>query len=115
MKVMISQPMNGRSKEDIQKERQAIIENFKRMHIEVVETLFTDEPPKGCNEAVYYLGKSISAMKDIDAIYMCHGWGSARGCCIEHEVARQYNIKILYDNFFYNANENITETIKRFN
>lgn len=102
MKVMISQPMNGRSEEEIKKEREEIIERFKKMHIEVIETLFTEEPPKGCNEAVYYLGKSISAMKDIDAIYMCDEWRQARGCKIEHEVARQYGIKILYDDFFSN-------------
>lgn len=33
MKVMISQPMNGRNQEDISKERQDIIENFNKMHI----------------------------------------------------------------------------------
>ena len=102
MKVMISQPMNGRSEEEIKKERQDIIEKFNKMHIEVIDTLFTEEAPQDCNVAVYYLGKSISAMKDIDAIYMCDNWLNARGCRIENRVAREYGIKILDKDFFVN-------------
>ena len=102
MKVMISQPMNGRNEEEIKKERQDIIEKFNKMHIEVINTLFTEEAPDNCNVAVYYLGKSISAMKDIDALYMCNGWREARGCQIEYEVAMKYGIKILYSDFFEN-------------
>ena len=102
MKVMISQPMNGRSDEEIKKERQDIIEKFNKMHIEVINTLFEEEAPDNCNVAVYYLGKSISAMKDIDAIYMCDNWLNARGCRIENRVAREYGIKILDKDFFVN-------------
>lgn len=102
MKVMISQPINGRKQEDINKERQDIIEKFNKMHIEVINTLFPEEAPDNCNVEVYYLGKSISAMKDIDAIYMCDNWFNARGCRIENRVAREYGIKILDKDFFVN-------------
>ena len=102
MKVMISQPMNGRNQEEIKKERQMIVDKFNKMHIEVIDTLFTEEAPQDCNVAVYYLGKSISAMKDIDAIYMCDNWLNARGCRIENRVAREYGIKILDKDFFVN-------------
>jgi len=102
MKVMISQPMNGKTEEQIKNVRNEIIAKFNKMHIEVIDTLFTDEAPADCNIAVYYLGKSISAMKDIDALYMCEGWREARGCQIEYEVAMKYGIKILYSDFFEN-------------
>ena len=102
MKVMISQPINGRNQEDINKERQDIIEKFNKMHIEVINTLFQEEVPDDCNAEVYYLGKSISAMKDIDAIYMCDNWFNARECRIENRVAREYGIKILDKDFFVN-------------
>ena len=102
MKVMISQPMNGKTEEQIRNVRNEIIAKFNKMHIEVIDTLFTDEVPADCNIAVYYLGKSISAMKDIDVLYMCDGWREARGCQIEHEVAIKYGIKILYSDFFEN-------------
>lgn len=102
MKVMISQPINGRKQEDINKERQDIIEKFNKMHIDVINTLFPEEVPYDWNVEVYYLGKSISAMKDIDAIYMCDNWFNARGCRIENRVAREYGIKILDKEFFVN-------------
>lgn len=108
MKVMISQPMNGRSEEEIKKERQEIIGKFDRMHITVINTIFTEEAPQNCNTAIYYLGKSISAMKDIDALYMCDNWFNARGCKIEEQVAREYGIKILDKSFF--TNETIVNT-----
>lgn len=102
MKVMISQPMKGRTEKQIKEERKRIVDNFEKMHIEVIDTMFTEEAPENCNAAVYYLGKSISAMKDIDALYMCDGWRETRGCIIEHEVAMKYGIKILYSDFFGN-------------
>ena len=105
MKVMISQPMNGRTEQQIKEERKAIIDKFDKMHIEVIDTIFTEEAPQDCNVAVYYLGKSISAMKDIDALYMCDNWREARGCKIENEVAKEYGIKILYSDFFENKPE----------
>ncbi len=115
MKVMISQPMNGRSEEEIKKERQDIIEKFNKMHIEVINTLFTEEAPDNCNVAVYYLGKSISAMKDIDALYMCDNWINARGCRIENQVAREYGIKILHKDFFTNNPIMTTRDLERSN
>lgn len=105
MKVMISQPMKGRTEQQIKEERKAIIDKFDKMHIEVIDTIFTEEAPQDCNVAVYYLGKSISAMKDIDALYMCDNWREARGCKIENEVAKEYGIKILYSDFFENKPE----------
>ena len=115
MKVMISQPMNGRNQEEIKKERQDIIEKFNKMHIEVINTLFTEEAPEDCNAAVYYSGKSISAMKDIDAIYMCDNWLNARGCRIENRVAREYGIKILDKDFFINKPIMTTRDLERSN
>ena len=115
MKVMISQPMNGRNQEDINKERQDIIEKFNKMHIQVITTLFTEEVPDNCNVAVYYLGKSISAMKDIDALYLCDNWNLAIGCRIEEKVAREYGIKILDKDFFTNNPIMTTRNFERSN
>lgn len=108
MKVMISQPMNGRSEEEIQRERKEIIEKFSKMHIEVIDTYFDESGPECNNIGIYYLANSIDAMKDIDALFMCKDWQSARGCRIEHQVAKEYGIKILDYNFLYEE-----EKIKR--
>lgn len=102
MKVFISQPMRNRSKENIMAERKAITEKFNAMHIDVIDTIFTEEAPENNNEGIYYLGKSILKMAEADAIFMCEGWESARGCRIERQVAQDYGIKILYENFLIN-------------
>ena len=102
MKVMISQPMKDRTEEDINEERKHIIEKFNNLHIEVIDTIFTDEVPIDYNAGVYFLGKSIIKMSKVDALFMCNGWEKARGCRIEHQVALDYGIKILYEDFFIN-------------
>lgn len=111
MKVMISQPMRGKTEEQIRDERKAIIERFNNMHIEVIDTIFTDEVPIDYNVGVYYLGKSIREMSKVDALFMCNGWREARGCRIERQVAQEYGIKILYSDFFINKPELGTRTL----
>ena len=108
MKVMISQPMENREAEDILAERKVIIEKFNNMHIDVIDTFYKDEVPADYHSGVYSLGKSIKDMAKVDAIFMCDGWRAARGCRIEKQVAQDYGIKILYEDFFINKPEIIT-------
>ena len=111
VRVMISQPMANRTEEDVRQERKAIIEKFNNMHIEVIDTIFTDEVPIDYNAGVYYLGKSIKEMSKVDALFMCNGWREARGCRIERQVAQEYGIKILYNDFFVNEPKLSTRTM----
>ena len=89
MKVMISQPMKRKNRGANKEERKRIVDKFNKMHIEVINTIFTEEAPEDYNMAVYYLAKSIDVMRNIDALYMCDGWREARGCRIEHQVAKK--------------------------
>ena len=102
MKVFISQPMKNRTEEDIIAERKVIIEKLNNMHIDVIDTIFTEEAPEDYNAGVYYLGKSILKMAEADALFMIDGWREARGCRIERQVAEAYGIKILYEDFLVN-------------
>ena len=111
MKVMISQPMRNRTEEDIREERKHIIEKFNNMHIEVIDTIFTEEAPEDNNAGIYYLGKSIQEMSKVDALFMCDGWREARSCRIEHQVALDYGVKILYEDFFINKLKLGTRTL----
>ena len=63
MKVMISQPMNGKTEEQIRKEREEIVIELEKIGNEVVDTIFAEETPKDCDTALYYLSKSIEAMR----------------------------------------------------
>jgi len=100
MKVMISQPMKGRQDSEIKEERNKIISKFKKMHIDVIDTLFNDNVTGMNKPDVYLLSKSIRSMVEVDAVYFVDGWRDARGCRIEHEVCKEYGIKCLYSDFF---------------
>lgn len=109
MKVMISQPMNGVNPSKIFEERKELIKKFNKMHIEVVDTYFRDEPEdtEGYNQpALYYLAESIDILGKVDAIYFVENWRSARGCRVERKVAEEYGIKILDYTFFEDQVEN---------
>ncbi len=97
MKIMISQPMNGKTEEQIRKERAELIKELEAQGHEVVDTIFAEEPPKDCDTAIYYLSKSIEAIGKVDGLVFMKGWEQARGCRIENQVALAYGkfIKIL--------------------
>lgn len=97
MKVMISQPMAGRTKAQIIDTRKKVIDKLRGLGWEVVDTLFKDDTEKKCNVPVYYLGKSIDAISKVDAVLFMNGWESMRGCRIEHEICLQYNIATMYE------------------
>ena len=97
MKVMISQPMNGKTEEQIRKERAELVKELEEQGHEVVDTIFAEETPKDCDTAIYYLSKSIEAIGKVDAVVFMKGWENARGCLIEHQTAYAYGkfIKLL--------------------
>ena len=43
---------------------------------------------------MYCLAHSIQCLADADIVYFAEGWENARGCKIEHEIAKQYGIEI---------------------
>lgn len=98
MKVMISQPMNGKTEEQIKEERKELIKAIECNGDEVINTIFAEEPPKDCDIAIYYLAKSIEAIGKVDRIVFMKGWERTRGCVIEHLVAVKYNKEIIYCN-----------------
>ena len=114
MKVMISMPMAGKHDETVRKEYNDIVEKFKKLHIEVVDTYFTDDITNISRPDIYFLSKSILAMEDIDAVYFADGWRNARGCEIEHQVCIKYGIKTLYSDFL-NYGENNQGIISNIN
>ncbi len=105
MKAMLSQPMAGKTDEEILATRDNAIDALKDMGYEVVNTLFTDEwysseamKERGVeNIPLCFLAKSLENMSLCHAAYFCKGWENARGCRIEHEAAKAYGLTILYE------------------
>lgn len=90
MKVMISQPMRFKTNEQIKKERENLIKKLNSKGYEVVDTIISQDAPKDSDESIFYLSKSIEFIGKVDAVVFMKGWENARGCVIEHEVARKY-------------------------
>ena len=97
-KIMISQPMKGKTNEQIREERKIIVRELENEGLEVIDTIIDEEPPKNIGEAIYYLSKSIEYIGKVDCVYFMKGWAKARGCKIEHEVAVEYGKEVYYEN-----------------
>jgi hypothetical protein len=96
MKIMISQPMKGRTEEEIRSERAAVVVELQEQGHEVVDTVFDLGPDiRPDVRPLKYFAKSIETMADVDAVYFMSGWEAARGCRIEHEIAYQYGKQLL--------------------
>ena len=101
MKVFISQPMKDRTFDEIEIERNVMIHVIGCVYpdeeIEVVDFLFSDEDvPEGETVgALWFLGESIKAMDKADLVVMAVNWQHARGCQIEHEIAVDYDKRVI--------------------
>lgn len=91
-KIFISQPMKGRTTEEIMQERNDIMAKWTNKSVEFIDSFFC-EPGKNSTEL---LGKSIFLMGEADLVVFAPGWENARGCRIEHQVTKEYGIPIAY-------------------
>lgn len=96
-KVFISQPMRGKSNEEIKQEREELVKELKENGYEEIDSILSEDAPKNDFEGVFYLGHSLILLSQTDVAYFMRGWDEARGCKIEHEVAVNYGIPILKD------------------
>lgn len=92
-KIFISQPMRGKTKEEIVKERDAVIEYLKKKYpdcsiIDSVLDLSENRSP------VYYLSKSIELLSTADLAVFMPGYNEARGCRLEYLIATAYGIPV---------------------
>ena len=96
MKVFISQPMRGKSDEEILSERNQMIKKVEESATEkpeVIDLFFQNAPVEA--KPLWFLGKSIELLSTADVAVFAKGWQDARGCRIEHECCEQYGIKII--------------------
>jgi len=105
VKAMLSQPMNGKTEEEIVATRNRAISFLQGKGYEIVNTLFTDEwysNESMRNRGVVqiplcFLAKSLENMSLCHVVFFCKGWEDARGCRIEHEAAKAYGLEIIYE------------------
>ena len=99
-KLFISQPMRGKTNEQIEAERRRAVKRAKNFvdsqlgipegerKIEVIDSFFADAPHEA--NPLWFLGKSLELMSKADIVFFVSGWDTARGCRIENLAAHEY-------------------------
>ena len=92
-KLFISQPMRGKTDEEILAVREKAIKAAEKLigePVEVIDSFFQQAPVDA--KPLWFLGKSLELLSTADVAYFAHGWNDFRGCKIEHTCAVEYNI-----------------------
>ena len=103
MKIMISQPMAGKTDAQIIETRRKAVTYLESLGHEVENTLFDCFSDNLLLEngfkqiPLFYLAHSLEAMSRCDAVYFCDGWQHARGCKIEHDAAVEYGLLVFHE------------------
>ncbi len=98
MKVFISQPMKGKTNEEIKAERNRLIGKVRALYgddIEIIDSFFENAPADA--RPLWFLGKSLELLATADVAAFARGWRDARGCRIENICAIEYGIEVVED------------------
>lgn len=90
-KLFISQPMRGKTPEEITAERERLIDQAAKLfpdEIEVLDTYYKDFD----GNRVQFLGRSIGDLGKADLVIFAPGWEEFTGCRCEHAVCQEYDI-----------------------
>ena len=98
-KLFISQPMKGKTDEEILAVREKAIASAKNYlkdeEVEVIDSFFQNAPADA--RPLWFLGKSLELLSTADVAYFAKGWQDARGCRIENTCAIEYGIDVIED------------------
>ena len=96
-RLFISQPMNGKTNEEIEKERRFIIEYVNDMfgEVEVIDSFFKDAPHDA--NPLWFLGASFKLLSKADIVAFAKNWDKSRGCVFERNAVREYmpNVSVI--------------------
>lgn len=94
MNIYISLPITGREKEA-------------REHADMMKSALSKSGHRPVSPFDIYAGKhpayedylcaDLRALADCDAILLCAGWESSRGCRIEANFAREFGKQLMYE------------------
>lgn len=101
IKLFISQPMRGKTDEEILAEREKAIASVKEKcrgeEIQVLDSFFQGAPADA--KPLWYLGESLKVLAEADVAYFAKGFHKARGCRIENEAATAYDIPLVIEDW----------------
>lgn len=101
-KLFISQPMGGKTDEEILAVREKAIASAERElgeKVEVIDSFFKGMHTEEKNRPLFMLGKSLELLAQADVVYFAKGWEEARGCRIENTCAIEYGIDLVIEDY----------------
>lgn len=99
-KLFISQPMKGKTDEEILAVREKAIKNAEEKlgePVEVIDSFFQSAPADA--RPLWFLGKSLELLSMADVAFFAKGWEEARGCKIENTCAIEYGIDVVIEDY----------------
>ena len=117
--IFISQPMTGKSEEEILATRQKEIEKIHQffdadgVEINIIDSYIDDATRKHFKEHVsddinwdiFWLSQSLQKLALADTIWLCDGWGHSKGCKIELECAIKYGLDVVSSEWRLSLND----------
>ena len=112
--IFISQPMTGKSEEEILATRQKEIEKIHQFaskegstQVRIIDSYVDDATRKNFEEHasddinwdIYWLSQSLQKLAMADMIWLCEGWEYSKGCNVELECAIQYGLCVVYPEY----------------
>ena len=108
--IFISQPMTGKSEEEILETRQKEIDKIHQLaskdgeQVHIIDSYIDDATRNdfqrrmsdAINWDIYWLSQSLQKLAMADMIWLCDGWEHSKGCNVELECAIQYGLNIVY-------------------
>lgn len=97
-KLFISQPMRGKTNEEILLTRAKAVESARNHlgeEVEVIDSFFQNAPVG--TDPLWYLAQSIARLANADVAYFAKDWEKYRGCKIENLCALEYGITVIED------------------
>lgn len=104
--AMISQPICGKTIEEIKATREKAVQTLKEMGYEPIDVPFLGEwyNSKASLEQSsvvtvpeYFVAEFFIRITRSNAIYFCKGWKNAVGCWLDHNAASAYGLDIIYE------------------
>ena len=106
--IFISQPMTGKSEEEILATRQKAIDEIHQLaskdgeQVNIIDSYIDDATRNefqgrmgdAINWDIYWLSQSLQKLALADTIWLCDGWEHYKGCSIELKCAMQYGLDV---------------------
>lgn len=91
-------PMNGKTEKEVRDNFNCLKAKLEKQNYEVIDSVIKDfDKIEAKNKSIYCLSKSIEFLSLVDCVFFANGWQNARGCKIEHEIAKAYGLEVIYE------------------